>query len=235
MKRIIFILTMMLFVQGIHAQQYYGQVQDRDGYTNIRRGPSTKHAIVRRYQSGDYLYYTPQNNGWSKVYSGKNSNTYMGYMHTSRIVRINPNSNNNSSSSSSSSFKYGQELLYIAGSLSKYMRTGPGDNYRKGYCYTGYWDNNKFERVADPIHMSYDEWISLTGYIEIGMGRSLGESKNGYTLVFVDDIFCADCEQPVGWFPTKYLRIACSKCCWFTGKLDDGRTCPKCRGKGYIE
>ena len=66
------------------APQFYGQVSDPDGYTNIRRGPGTNYPIVRQYNSGDYLYYTPQNNGWSLVYSGVKANTFMGYMHTSR-------------------------------------------------------------------------------------------------------------------------------------------------------
>ncbi len=78
-----------------HQQQTikrYGRVSDPDGYTNIRRGPSTKSPIIGRYNSGDYLYYVPQSNGWSKVYSGVRGNTFMGYMHTSRIRRVNPNS-----------------------------------------------------------------------------------------------------------------------------------------------
>lgn len=69
----------------------YGRVTDPDGYTNIRKGPSTNYPIVRRYYSGEYLYYVPQKSGWSKVYSGVSNSTYMGYMHTSRIKRVNPN------------------------------------------------------------------------------------------------------------------------------------------------
>ena len=109
----------------INAQQYYGRVQDADGYTNIRRGPSSNYAIVRQYQSGDYLYYTPQSNGWSKVYSGKSSNTYMGYMHTSRIVRVNPNSSYDRSPSVN--YRSG----YITDPRDTYVniRKGPGTNY----------------------------------------------------------------------------------------------------------
>jgi uncharacterized protein YraI len=208
MKRFIFIMAMMLFVQGIHAQQYYGQVQDRDGYTNIRRGPGTNHAIVRRYQSGDYLYYTPQNNGWSKVYSGKSSNTYMGYMHTSRIVRVNPNNSNNSSFSSRTLFKYGQLLKRIADNV--YMRTGPGENYPIGFCYLGFWDD-KFERDPDSgVNKFFDdryleenekEWLKICEFVV-----SMGESKNGYSLVYDHEIFCEGCQHPVGWVPTKYLK-----------------------------
>ena len=108
------------------APQYYGQVSDPDGYTNIRRGPSTSYPIVRRYDSGDYLYYTPQNNGWSLVYSGVKANTFMGYMHTSRIVRVDPN-RSDSYGYSGDNFRKG----YIVDPVDNYVniRKGPGINY----------------------------------------------------------------------------------------------------------
>ena len=126
MKRILFLLAVMLTALSVNAQQFYGRVSDPDGYTNIRRGPSTNYAIVRTYRSGDYLYYTPQSNGWSKVYSGVKSNTYMGYMHTSRIVGVNPQTGV-SSSSSSSSLRSGM----IVDPVDNYVnvRRGPGTNY----------------------------------------------------------------------------------------------------------
>lgn len=124
MKRVLFLLVVMLSTLSINAQQYYGRVQDSDGYTNIRRGPGMNYGIVRTYRSGDYLYYTPQKNGWSKVYSGNKSNTFMGYMATSRIVRVNPN---DASPSSSSSMRSGT----ITDPVDNYVnvRRGPGTNY----------------------------------------------------------------------------------------------------------
>ena len=124
MKRILlFSLVMLLSALTVNAQQYYGRVQDKDGYTNIRRGPSTNYAIVQRYNSGDYLYYTPQKNGWSKVYTSKSSSSFMGYMATSRIVRINPNSGD----PAGPSFKSG----YITDPTDSYVnvRRGPGTKY----------------------------------------------------------------------------------------------------------
>ncbi len=108
------------------APQFYGQVSDPDGYTNIRRGPSTSYPIVRRYDSGDYLYYTPQGNGWSLVYSGDKANTFMGYMHTSRIVRVDPN-RSDSYGYSGDSYRKG----YIVDPVDDYVniRKGPGMNY----------------------------------------------------------------------------------------------------------
>ena len=124
MKNILFALMFVASVTTVNAQKYYGRVSDPDGYTNIRRGPSTSTAIVRRYYSGDYLYYTPQAGGWSKVYSGAKSNTFMGYMSTSRIVKVNPNGGN---TNTSTNYRSG----YITDPTDSYVnvRKGPGTNY----------------------------------------------------------------------------------------------------------
>lgn len=106
MKRVLSFLFVLLCVFSVKAQQYYGRVYDPDGYTNIRRGPSTSSAVSRRYNSGDYLYYTPESNGWSKVYSGTSSSTFMGYMYTNRIQKVETN-RSTSSSYSSSTMNYG--------------------------------------------------------------------------------------------------------------------------------
>lgn len=124
MKNILFSLMFLMSAVTVNAQRYYGRVSDPDGYTNIRRSATTSSAIVRRYYSGDYLYYTPLSNGWSKVYSGAKSNTFMGYMHTSRIVKVNPNGGY---SSSSTNYRSG----YITDPTDSYVnvRRGPGTNY----------------------------------------------------------------------------------------------------------
>ena len=127
----LFILTLLLSVASmfsIDAQQYYGRVSDPDGYTNIRSGASTRYPIIGSYRSGYYLYYTPMSNGWSKVYSGTRSNTFMGYMHTSRIVRINANSSSyTTGGTSTSSLRRGT----IVDPRDNYVnvRTGPGTKY----------------------------------------------------------------------------------------------------------
>ncbi len=126
----LFILALVVGISSlvsIDAQKYYGRVSDPDGYTNIRNGASTRYPIIGRYQSGHYLYYTPMNNGWSRVYSGTSSNTFMGYMHTSRIVRVNPNNGYTSSASSTSGLRGG----YIVDPRDNYVnvRTGPGAKY----------------------------------------------------------------------------------------------------------
>lgn len=126
MRKLAFLMMiLMASMVTVDAQRYYGRVQDADGYTNIRRGPSTSTSIVRQYQSGAYLYYTPQKNGWSKVYSSKTSSSYMGYMHTSRIVRV-TNSNNNGGTTTTAKRKgvaYDPNDTYIN------VRKGPGTKY----------------------------------------------------------------------------------------------------------
>ena len=106
------------------APQFYGRVSDPDGYTNIRRGPSTNYDILRSYNSGDYLYYTPQKDGWSMVYSGNSASTFMGYMHTSRIVKVDVGKG-----SSSSSVKYHKGFLIDPKDTYVNIRKGPGMNY----------------------------------------------------------------------------------------------------------
>ena len=108
------------------APQFYGQVSDPDGYTNIRREPSTSAPIVKKYNSGDYLYYTPQGNGWSMVYSGNKANTFMGYMHTSRIVKVDPNKGSKQTNTSNTYL-----IGCVIDPVDSYVnvRTGPGTDY----------------------------------------------------------------------------------------------------------
>lgn len=148
--------------------QYYGQVSDPDGYTNIRRGPGTNYPIVRRYNSGDYLYYTPQGNGWSLVYSGDKASTYMGYMHTSRIIKINPNQgssyNYNSSSGSSPSSNYHEG--YIVDPVDNYVniRKGPGTNYAIVGRLDTYTDVY-YTTTSTNWHKVYDRNYNYLGYV----------------------------------------------------------------------
>ena len=123
MKRFFLSMAVLLSSLAVNAQQYYGRVSDPDGYTNIRRSATTNAAIVRRYNSGDYLYYTPLSNGWSEVYSGQSKSTFMGYMSTSRIVRVNPNA----TSTPAPKFYSG----YITDPKDNYVnvRRGPGTSY----------------------------------------------------------------------------------------------------------
>lgn len=149
------------------APQFYGQVSDPDGYTNIRRGPGTNYPIVRQYNSGDYLYYTPQNNGWSLVYSGDKASTFMGYMHTSRIVRIDPNQGNGYSSSSTNSNSSGNyNKGYIVDPVDDYVnvRKGPGTNYSiVGRLNTN--TNVYYTTTGSNWYKVYDSNYNYLGYV----------------------------------------------------------------------
>ena len=147
--------------------KYYGQVQDKDGYTNIRRGPSTNDPIVRQYNSGDYLYYTPLTDGWCMVYSGDKANTFMGYMHGSRIVQVNTNSGGSYSSSSSSPAPSGDyHRGYLIDPKDTYVnvRKGPGTDYpivRPLDTFTDIY----YTKTGSKWYKVYDTNLNYLGYV----------------------------------------------------------------------
>ena len=100
-----------------------GMAPSADNSQNWHFVGINKAEILGDYTSGEYLYYTPLKNGWSKVYSAKSSSSYMGYMSTSRIVRINPNSGNSNGSSFISGVITDPTDSYVN------VRRGPGTKY----------------------------------------------------------------------------------------------------------
>lgn len=147
--------------------KYYGQVQDKDGYTNIRRGPSTNDPIVRQYNSGDYLYYTPLSNGWSMVYSGDKASTFMGYMHSSRIVQVNTNSSVgylSPSSSSAPSGGYHRGHLIDPKDTYVNVRKGPGTNYPIVIPLDTY-TNIYYTKTGSNWYKVYDTRYNYLGYV----------------------------------------------------------------------
>ena len=136
----------------------YGMVSDPDGYTNIRKEPTTKAPIVRRYNSGEYLYFFPLNNGWSLVYSGAKTNTFMGYMSTNRIVKVNPNGNANTTPAYQSGHITDPVDTYVN------IRKGPGTNY----AITGRLDTGTFvyyQPAATGWVKVYDDNKTFLGYV----------------------------------------------------------------------
>ena len=85
MKRLfLFAMVTLLSVLTMNAQQYYGRVQDSDGYTNIRKGPGTKYAIVGKVRDGGYILYSGKyGDSWYKVYT--QAGTFRGYMSAKKI------------------------------------------------------------------------------------------------------------------------------------------------------
>lgn len=61
-----------------------GYVVDEDGYTNIRKGPGTKYAIVGKVRDGGYILYSGNfGDSWYKVYT--QTGTFRGYMSAKKI------------------------------------------------------------------------------------------------------------------------------------------------------
>ena len=145
----------------IEAPQLYGRVSDPDGYTNIRRGPSTKYPVVGQCNSGDNIYYTPQSNGWSKVYSSAEANSFMGFVHTGRIVS---NSSKQGSGQSPSRSNYHEG--YIVDPVDSYVnvRKGPGTSY----AIVGQLDNNTsvyYTTTGSNWYKVYDDNYNYLGYV----------------------------------------------------------------------
>lgn len=145
------------------APQFYGQVSDPDGYTNIRRGPGKNYPVVGQCNSGDFLYYTPQNDGWSQVYSSKDANTFMGYIHSSRIKKINTSqASGGSHSTLSSNYREG----YILDPVDDYVnvREGPGSKF----AVVGRLDNHTnvyYTITGSNWYKVYDSNHNYIGYV----------------------------------------------------------------------
>ena len=61
-----------------------GLVMDEDGYTNIRKGPGTRYAIVGKVRDGGYILCSGDySDGWFKVYT--QTGTFRGYMSAMKI------------------------------------------------------------------------------------------------------------------------------------------------------
>ncbi len=144
----------------VDAQKYYGYVSDPDGYTFVRAAASTNAEILREYASGEYLYYTPLKNGWSKVYSDGSSSSFMGYMHTSRIVRVEADDVEDDDLT-------GFEQGYIVDPEDDYVnvRKGPGTNYsivcRLEVGTTVFFNADPKSKWVEV----YDEYMNYLGYV----------------------------------------------------------------------
>ena len=63
------------------------QVEDQDGYTNIRKGPGTKYAIVDKMRDGSYILISGEyDDPWFKVYNQKC--VFRGYISAKKVLRL---------------------------------------------------------------------------------------------------------------------------------------------------
>ena len=62
-------------------------VKDEDGFTNIRKGPGTKYAIVGKVRDGSYILISGDfEDRWYKVYTQKG--TFRGYISANKVERM---------------------------------------------------------------------------------------------------------------------------------------------------
>ena len=159
-----FLLSLVAFMASfisVDAQKYLGYVSDPDGFTYIRAAASNKAEILGDYTSGEYLYYTPMKNGWSKVYSDANSSSFMGYMHTSRIVRVEAENVN-----IKDTYESAYERGYIVDPDDDYVnvRKGPGTNYAI-VCRLAVSTDIVFKKTKSKWVKVYDEDGNYLGYV----------------------------------------------------------------------
>ncbi|MDO4881357.1 MAG: SH3 domain-containing protein [Capnocytophaga sp.] len=81
-------LVLFLFIAqlSLAQQRYIGQINDPDGYTNIRKAPNSKAEIIGKLLKNEYFFYKESPNNWYKVSTQKH---LQGFVHKSRIQRAN--------------------------------------------------------------------------------------------------------------------------------------------------
>ncbi len=69
------------------AWKLVAMVKDEDGYTNIRKGPGTKYAIVDKVKDGSYILISGEyDDSWYKVYTQKG--VLRGYISAKKVIRM---------------------------------------------------------------------------------------------------------------------------------------------------
>lgn len=85
MKRIVFCFVALMMSMAMMAQgRCLMSITDNDGYSNIRKGMTTKSAIVRKVIKGTEVYVTPTGTNWYRVSLSPNG-TFVGYIHNSCV------------------------------------------------------------------------------------------------------------------------------------------------------
>ena len=68
---------------------YIGGITDPvDNYVNVRKGPGTKYAVVRRVHTGGWFFYRKTSGNWWKLYDKPydKPGKFIGYIYYDRIV-----------------------------------------------------------------------------------------------------------------------------------------------------
>ncbi|WP_304347577.1 SH3 domain-containing protein [Capnocytophaga leadbetteri] len=83
------ILLLFLFLIAnisLAQQRYIGQINDPDGYTNIRKAPNSKAEIIGKLLKNEYFFYTENPSSWYEVSTQRK---VQGFVHKSRVQKVN--------------------------------------------------------------------------------------------------------------------------------------------------
>ena len=85
MKNLVLFLFLVANI-SLAQQRYIGQINDPDGYTNIRKSPNSKAEIIGKLLKNEYFFYTENPSGWYEV---STQHKVQGFVHKSRIQKVN--------------------------------------------------------------------------------------------------------------------------------------------------
>ena len=85
MKNLLLFLFLVANI-SLAQQRYIGQINDPDGYTNIRKAPNSKAEIIGKLLKNEYFFYTENPSSWYKVSTERK---VQGFVHKSRIQKVN--------------------------------------------------------------------------------------------------------------------------------------------------
>ena len=85
MKNLVLFLFLVANI-SLAQQRYIGQINDPDGYTNIRKSPNSKAEIIGKLLKNEYFFYTENPSGWYEVSTQRK---VQGFVHKSRIQKVN--------------------------------------------------------------------------------------------------------------------------------------------------
>jgi hypothetical protein len=86
MKIITILFGILVSFNNLYANEKLGQINDPDGYTNVREQPTTKSKILFKIETEEYFYYESSNSkDWCKI---TNMDGMSGFMHQSKISNI---------------------------------------------------------------------------------------------------------------------------------------------------
>ena len=85
MKNLLLFLFLVANI-SLAQQRYIGQINDPDGYTNIRKSPNSKAEIIGKLLKNEYFFYTENSSDWYEVSTQRK---VQGFVHKSRIQKVN--------------------------------------------------------------------------------------------------------------------------------------------------